>query len=55
MDTPLAELGRLSMWVPEPAALLQGRAVGPVSICPSDQLTLELQLRGHLPSPSCTS
>ena len=42
------------MWVPETAALLQGRAVGPVSICPSDQLALALQLRGHLPSPSCT-
>ena len=54
MDTLLAELGRLSMWVPETAALLQGRAVGPVSVCLSDQLALALQLRGHLPSPSCT-
>lgn len=44
---------RLGVWVPELQPSLQGKAVGPVSVCPSGQLALGLQLRGHPPSPSC--
>ena len=54
-NTLLAELGRLCVWVLERTAPFQGKAMGPVGICPIGPLALESQPHGYLLPPSCMS